>query len=61
MNDILIIEEAIKLEKNAEKRYSEQIKTVKDPFLIAFLEGIRRNEEEHGEFLRGMLKRLKGG
>ncbi|MEK6693599.1 MAG: hypothetical protein AABY44_09270 [Nitrospirota bacterium] len=61
MDDISLIEEAIKLEMEAEKRYAEQIKTMKDPFLVGFLEGLRRNEEEHGNFLRGILERLKGG
>lgn len=61
MDDISFIEEAIKLEMEAEKRYAEQIKTMKDPFFVGFLEGLRRNEEEHGDFLRGMLRRLKGG
>lgn len=61
MDDISIVEKAINLEMEAERRYAEQIKTMKDPFLVAFLEGLRRNEEEHGDFLMGMLKRLKGG
>lgn len=61
MDDISIIEEAINLERKAEERYGEQLKTMKDPFLVAFLEGLRRNEEEHRDFLREMLKRLKGG
>ncbi len=61
MDDISIIEEAIKLEMEAERRYAEEIKTIKDPFLVGFLEGLRRNEEEHEDFLRRMLRRLKGG
>lgn len=61
MDDTSIIEEAIKLEMGAERRYAEQLKSMKDPFLVAFLEGLRRNEEEHGDFLKGMLRRLKGG
>lgn len=60
MTDIDIAKEALKLEEDAEKRYREQEHFLKDPFLVALVEGIRRNEEHHGDFLREAIRRLGG-
>ncbi len=60
MTDIEIAKEALKLEEAAEKRYREQEHLLKDPFLVALVEGLRRNEEEHGNFLREAVRRLGG-
>ncbi len=60
MTDIEIAKEAVKLEEEAEKRYREQEHLLKDPFLVALVEGLRRNEEDHGNFLREAIRRLGG-
>ena len=58
-NDISLIEEAIRLEIEADERYRAYQQKSKDPFIVAFIEGVRRNEENHRASLEAILRRIR--
>ncbi len=58
-NDISLIEEAIRLEIEADERYSAYQQRSKDPFIVAYIDGIRRNEQNHRASLEAVLRRIR--
>lgn len=50
---------AIKLEKDAIKRYEDHIAKIENPAVNALLEGILRNEERHLRILNKKMRLFK--
>lgn len=59
-NDLKILEYALALEIEANKRYQEQHDIVKDPEIHTLLEGLHRNEVDHEKIIREHIMRLIG-
>ncbi len=59
-SDLKILEHALALEIEANKRYHEQHDIVKDPKIHALLEGLHRNEIDHEKIIREHIARLIG-
>ena len=55
-HDIAIVREALRLERQAEARYTEHPAASSDPRLVAYLESLRRNEAEHRALLEAWLR-----
>ena len=59
-NDLKILEQALALEIEANRRYQEQHDIVKDPEIHTLLEGLHRNEVDHEKIIREHVTRLIG-
>lgn len=59
-NDLKILEYALALEIEANKRYQEQHDIVKDPEIHTLLEGLHRNEVDHEKIIRKHIMRIIG-
>ena len=59
-NDLKILEQALALEIEANKRYQEQHDIVKDPEIHTLLEGLHRKEVDHEKIIREHVARLIG-
>lgn len=59
-NDLKILERALALEIEANRRYQEQHDIVKDPEIHTLLEGLHRNEVDHEKIIRDHILRLIG-
>ena len=56
--DIVVLNEALQLEREAVARYVAHGGATPDPRLFAYWESLRRNEAEHRDLLLAELRRL---
>jgi rubrerythrin len=58
--DLCIMGKSLLLEQLASARYAEDQRTTKDPIILALLQGLMRNEDDHQRELLRNIERLKG-